>query len=231
MFTLHDIVICLGSFTILISFVMAVYVRKKTDYKYLQLFYFEPLIGLLISVNAFVHLHFSIYNFKLTFLFQDILLIGDILFWTYFFFNQAKKNRLKRFIKIIFLIIGVMIITSFYLKGNYTPNFFFYSISNLWKSTLCLLYYNSIFSANPNLHLKKDPTFWIVTGIFFYSSLTLPHYSLHFYLKEHLSVELMNNVFAFTNISIVVMHIIFMKAYICILKEEKNLTQCLHFLI
>jgi len=220
MFTLHDIVICLGSLTILVSFVMAVYVRKKTDYKHLQLFYFEPLIGLLISINAFLHLYFSIYNSKFTFFLQDVFLVADVLFWTYFFFSQFKENKSKKSLRIIFLLIGILITLSFFLNENNNPNFFFYSISNLWKTVLCLIYYNSLFSAKPTLYLKRDPTFWIVTGIFLYSSLTLPHYSFHFYLKKYLSSELMNNVFAFTNISIIVMHIIFIKAYRCLSNKK-----------
>ena len=219
MFTLHDIVICLGTFTILVSFVMAVYVRKRTGLKYLQIFYFCPLIALLISINTLPYFYFDLFSSRVLFFLQNLLFLLDLLFWNIFFVFILKDKKEKIILKVAVFLLFLFLAILYYYENFFRPLFLIFSVSNLWKSFMCIVYYNSLFNSKPNLLIRKEPLFWIITGLFFFSNITLPQYSLHDYLKKQLPLELSNNLFSSTNISIIIMHLLFIKAYTCLLNK------------
>jgi len=219
--TLHDIIICLGSFVILLSFIMAVYVSFITKKKYLFHFYFCPLLGLLISVNSIQISYLKHLNPNISFLLQNLLLSFELIFWNFFFLSMFEKKPSYFRKNFLFFLLPFVIL---YYKDIFSrPIFLMYSIFNLWKCFFCLIHFYSLFKRKSVIPIQNDSSFWIITGLFFYSAFTLPEYSLHDYLRNNLNSILMSNLFASTNIAILIMHILFIKAYLCQLQEKKIL--------
>lgn len=47
----------------------------------------------------------------------------------------------------------------------------------------CLVFYYQILNLSVDINLQKRPSFWIVTGIFFYSIISIPYYLLTTYIS------------------------------------------------
>ncbi|MBK7885345.1 MAG: hypothetical protein IPJ81_17355 [Chitinophagaceae bacterium] len=74
-------------------------------------------------------------------------------------------------------------------------------------------YYKLLNNAEPTLKLWTDPTFWIVTGLFLYATITLPIFALKDYLLFNFGIYAAYYSFAFTNVIVIVEYLLFIKAF------------------
>lgn len=222
MYTLENIVIWIGTGVILISFIMALFIRRyKHIPYYMKSFYVYPLIALLISINTILFRYFNLYPAYALYFLQKNLLIIDFIFFGLFSNYLLRYNRYKNFIKIIFAIFAIATIYFTYSYDIDKPVYRAHVAVNLGKCLFCLFYFNSLFNDKDVLQLKKEPSFWIVTGVFFYSSITLPAYAIYDYLRANLSKFLSDGIFAATNMAIIIMHILFIQSYMCSARYKK----------
>lgn len=220
MHSLYDIIIWIGTGFIIISLLFSFFFCDSRKYHYLTHFYLITLITFLTSLNAIFGFLLHYYTKTYFISCQNILFILDAIFWYFFFIALLKFNLFT--IKKIMLFLIVLIIVLRVYTGVSSPNFQVHAFSNLVKLILCLLYFNELFKTNLRLDLKSDPAFWIVTGLFFYCAVSFPVYAIHDHLKEKLGNALAGNIFATTNIAIIIMHLLFIKACICSIQVRKT---------
>ena len=216
MTVLHYMVIWIGTFVILVSFVLSLLLNKKFRIRnYMKGFYILPLIALLLSVNTIFNILFHAYNNKHFFLLQYSLSILDLIFWRVFFVNLFTNIKDVNKVKLFFLIVLILTSILFFLNDWGNPNFQAISIFNFCKTLFCILYFYKLFKDIPEKNITLEPSFWIVTGLFFYSGLSIPFYSLHNYIKSNTPLFISTNIFAISNMLIIIMHLFFIKAYLC----------------
>jgi hypothetical protein len=88
----------------------------------------------------------------------------------------------------------------------------------------CIYFYHKLFKDLPTKNIKSEPSFWIVTGLFFYSCLSVPFYTLNEYMRSSFTRIVYTNIFSISNILIIIMHLFFIKAYICTIRLHKALS-------
>lgn len=217
---LNNIVIWGGTFVVLISFIMAVYISKNTRV-YMKGFFFCPLVSLLVSTNSISSRFLFLYSTEINFRIQSILHLCDLLFWGIFFIKLLDDNRESRRIIILFTLTFLVSSYLLYFNNTINPNLHIHALVNLCKTIFGILFYNKLFKDLPYQNILLEPSFWIVTGLIFYSTLSLPFYALNSYIKEQFIPTISYNIFSISNILIIIMHLFFIKAYLCTIHLHK----------
>ena len=221
---LYQAIIWVGTFVLFISFLFALIINNRYGSKiYMKGFYLYPLLGLCLSANTILSTIFFIYNPIDYFLLQFLLLLFDLIFWIIFFLTIFKDDDASIKIKYIFSITLLISLVSFLFNNLDKPNLHTVSIFNICKVFFCIIYYNKLFNDKPIQNIKTEPLFWIVTGLFFYASLSIPFYTLNFYIRSQFSLIIASNIFSISNVLIIIMHLFFLKAYLCIVRQYRVL--------
>jgi len=120
----------------------------------------------------------------LTFISNTIISLVEFLVYYYFFLkiihNKAVIKLMKLFRVAFVSIIIIFTITSFNLQIN--QNYYSSNILTVMEFMLllppCFVYFYQLFKSDPIIILTQRPSFWIVTGIFFYTLISIPYYLL-----------------------------------------------------
>jgi hypothetical protein len=126
--------------------------------------------------------------------------------------NDRKKSKK---IKILFLSTLLIAVYLIYFNSTNTPNLHIHALSNICKTIFCIFFYNKLFKNTPHQNILLEPSFWIVTGLIFYSCLSLPFYALNSYIRQQFVPVISYNIFSISNMLIIIMHLFFLKAYLC----------------
>jgi hypothetical protein len=141
-----------------------------------------------------------------TYIINSISFLCELLAY-FFFFQQMLQNRL------IEKIIGVLRVVFIGLTFFHLLNLLFFHIQITGKGDTyylgtieffflivpCLFYFAELFSNPSAKSLFKRPSFWITTGIFFYTFVSIPYYFIGPYLyisKYQFSTELIALLFS-----------------------------------
>lgn len=184
-------------------------------------FFFYPLIALLVSANSICSAILFLYAKEINFFIQSFLQLCDLLFWTIFFSRIFIKGKEIRKIKFLFLCTMIITIYLLYFNRTGTSNLHIHALSNLCKTIFCISFYNRLFKTPPDQNLLLEPSFWIVTGLIFYSCLSVPFYALNDYIKQNFVEIISYNIFSISNMLIIIMHLFFIKAYLCTIRLHR----------
>ncbi len=111
----------------------------------------------------------------------------ELLVYFYFFKKVLKGNRIKVILTRLAVIYSVIIIIFLATKFVFDTNRYSYiayitgAIEFIFLLVPCIYYFLHLFKANSSLPLTDRPSFWIVTGIFFFSLISIPYYLLNRY--------------------------------------------------
>lgn len=116
---------------------------------------------------------------------NTLVVIIELFVYTMFFRLLIKPSTFKVILKIPFLIFLtleiIFLITNFsFLTNRYR---YIYSLLSVFEFLIlippCLIYYYDLFNSDSEIKLFKRPSFWIITGIFFFSVISIPFYLLN----------------------------------------------------
>lgn len=168
------------------------YQRKNTIGQFF-LFYIIFDITILILDEYFAH--FSNLTNKegnlFVYITNSLIFVCELL--VYFFFFQ--KTLQSKSIKKIMPVLGVffIVLTSFYLlhtifyqvpKMGFIDMNYLGVIEFVFLIVPCIFYFSELFIKPSEKKLLKRPSFWITTGIFFYSFISIPFFFISDYLAE-----------------------------------------------
>ncbi len=181
-------------------------------------FFLCPLIGLLVSINSICWIFFSPFPIKLSFTIQTYLFLADLFFWFYFFIQilNNKKDRAQ-----LTILLAITLVFAFYLlflSTVGTNNLHIVALTAICKTVFCIFFFYKLFKNLFYQNILKEPAFWIVTGLIFYSTLSLPFYGLNSYLRSQFSPLVSSTSLAVSNMLIIIMHLFFIKAYLCTIR-------------
>lgn len=161
--------------------------RKETSY---NLFIIYTAMSFLISLPInrimvyllnFKRMEYTIYLETMNTLFALI----EICAFLYFFMYTLKLKFIKQFV-LLFLAIFIGVCILFFLKISLTKDITIFDIESYsykinWFEfsillAFCLLYFYQLLIQETDkiFHLHQSPSFWIVSGLFFYCIVSLP---------------------------------------------------------
>lgn len=164
----------------------------------LSVFYFESMIGYAKAINNFSSLiHVSFFSFFIQRVTPNLTK------------NQSIRLNLFR-IAMVLVFIYFLITNDSFQKANLS-----FSLINTVLLFYTIVYYIQIFKGIPNLDLLKTPSFWIVTGVFFSSSLLIPVCTAY----DLFPLSYFSNTILLLNIALIspfiILHVFLIKAFLC----------------
>lgn len=184
-------------------------------------FFLYPQIALLVSINSICGSLLSLYPINLFFTIQSYLFLVDLFFWCLFFLQILNDKKDGNKITILF---SITLFTAFYLlffSKVDKSNLHIVALSAICKTIFCIFFFYKLFKNLYYQNILKEPAFWIVSGLIFCSCLSLPFYGLNSYIKLQFPPLIASNIFSVSNMLIIIMHLFFIKAYICTIRVHK----------
>lgn len=117
-----------------------------------------------------------------------LIALTELLVYFYFFNTILPYNKIKKIIKILAVFFVIIIISYITTEFSFLTNRLSYityligAIEFIFLLPPSLFYFYKILTVNSEIALLKRPTFWIVTGIFFYSLISIPYYLINRYV-------------------------------------------------
>lgn len=113
---------------------------------------------------------------------NQLISLAELLVYYFFFFHIIQNKiiiRLMKITRMIFIFVIVIAITthfSFLTKRYSYISLLTGCLEFLFLLPPCFVYFYEILKNNPAINLYQRPSFWIVTGIFFFSVMSVPYY-------------------------------------------------------
>lgn len=188
---------------------------------YMSNFYWYSFVAAVTASVDFLHLHFGIITDKVFFIFDGILSLFHFSFLALFVYNILPNKRNVKYAKLLFFAFLVLMSFCLLIKTLYfsiVP-----TLSSLGLVLFCCIYYLQLFKEMPTINLLKEPSFWIINGIFSCMCITIPLYSFWGFLSNNLPKELLGFLGGIGAFAYGAMHIFFIKAYLlCSIRVQKD---------
>jgi len=127
---------------------------------------------------------------KNNFIYGSNAWISAVELWVYyyFFFRVIQNSIVKRIMKILLIIFTTVFVVLAIFKIYESDSIRYTSeiigaAEFLFLLLPCFTYYFELLAIKTTEDLFKRPSFWIVTGIFFYSAISIPYYLIGNFLQ------------------------------------------------
>jgi len=159
-----------------------------------KVFFLYISFDFLISIFDYYLMYFSdipkYQTFAFIYISNALISAVEICVYYYFFFHVLRSVSVKRAMKFLLIAYGFIFAGLMMLKDHKADSY--RHISGIIGATEflfvlfpCLIYYFELFSIKTSEDLLKRPAFWIVTGIFFYSVVSIPYYLIYNFLQTN----------------------------------------------
>lgn len=142
----------------------------------------------------------------------------EMMVFSHFFYHILKNLLIRRIILLMvilfivyFLLFLLLSISNHGLESEMVQQA--YTVENLLLAIPCVCYFIELFKKNLTLSLKKEPAFWIVTGLSFFLACTLPLSLVEPYLMKNNHV-LWTKVYPLHYIFYILFFLLVLKAYL-----------------
>ncbi|HVU53708.1 MAG TPA: hypothetical protein VHD83_01580 [Puia sp.] len=212
----------------LVAFIIAVcYCYRSLNPSYLRIFplYLFVSIAVELLVNSYLRIfgiqpfgsrqdyaRTAIYNLYTPF---------ELFAFAWFLFRIIQSPQIKRLlIASLMLFCLFFIIYSLQTDIGKTLNVIAIVLESLIIIIPCLTWYRELFTRNEPVNLLKEPSFWLVTGIFFYLATIIPFYVTSFYLNSHGLLGVAKSLSSINNFSLVITYMLFIKGFTCRIRRS-----------
>ncbi len=196
-------------------------IGSKTIPTYLRGFYWYSIIGALTSLMLLSSIFFSPIRIPMFSRINSVTLIFHFSFLTFFIFRILKNDRVVTFLKVCFWIILFLLIVSIANDVYFDTCSLSFCVANVSLFLFCLFYYYQILHFIPAVSILKEPSFWIITGIFIGMGLSFPMIIFLDFFSLNTSLQLKREIQFLGNLPYIVMHLCFIKAYLCSSQIQK----------
>lgn len=150
---------------------------------------------------------FTLYNFYTVF---------ETFAFTWFLFQVIRSGSIKR-IAILLLFLFILFFTKSALTAGLGSSI--NDLAVLFESviviTLCLTFFRELFSRPEPVDLLKEPSFWLVTGIFFYLATIFPLFLTRPWLLDQGLAKVVKSLYSINNFALSVTYMLFIKGFTC----------------
>jgi hypothetical protein len=152
---------------------------------------------------------------------NSLIFFLALLIYYHFFFLTIQNSfvhRILKLLKVVFIIIIIIFVTTEFKFMTTRHSYVSYMIcvtGFLFLIIPCFVYYYELFRNDPSINLYQRPSFWIVTGIFFYSVTSIPYFLINrFVFESHYENAFLINLFLF-NLPCIINFIFLTIAFLC----------------
>jgi len=211
---------------LLALFLGTIYCYRKGQPVYLWIFplYLFVSIAIEIVANPFLIPIFNLLAFS-----SHQAQTGDVIynFYTVFetfvfaaFFLQVIRSTSMKHLTILLLSLFAFFFTrSSLVNGLYIINDPAILFECAIIIILCLTFFKELFARPEPIDLFKEPSFWLVTGIFFYLAAIFPLFLLMAWLRSHGQYKIYESLYSINNFALCVTHLLFIKGFTCRTKK------------
>ncbi|MEP7107110.1 MAG: hypothetical protein ABI760_03995 [Ferruginibacter sp.] len=184
-------------------------------------FYWYSFVAFILVLFDLLQKYFSIASKNVYDLFYSILLLFHFIFLSLFIYRVLPNKKNSKYLKLLFFLFLLVILFCLFTNDLSIPQSTAYAFTNLGLVLFCCFYYLQLFDEMPTVNLLKEPAFWIISGIFFCMCATIPLNSLRGYLLDNIPYEIYLSMGGIGFFAYGVMHLFFIKAYLCSTSQPK----------
>lgn len=196
---------------------------KVVDRSMKGFFYYSLLAFCFCSIE-FIDILIEFVDFdKEIYLLKIISIFIHFFFFSFFFlrlFLLSKAQKVLFYLIAVFTILLLFAASIDYQRGGGHLSF---TVANSFLIYCCLTYYYYLFNQPPDTDILRMSSFWVVSGIFFSMSVSLPLFFIEQigYLREN--DDVFRYLIGIGGVFYGVFHLFLVKAYRCImLKQDEN---------
>jgi hypothetical protein len=149
----------------------------------------------------------------------NIFTLFELLYFSYFLFKLIESKITKRVVQILNSFFIFYFIVSIIKNGvniSSTPFVLFESIILIIP---CIIYFKELFKKLNIVNIRREPSFWMVTGILFYFFILIPTILLSAYYYYQNMNDVAGSLYAISNYSQLISYVLFIIAMTCRRKE------------
>jgi hypothetical protein len=174
----------------------------------IELFANRPLITLF-------KFHFSPEQLLLRFPIYNLFTVFETLAFSYFLFLIIRSRQIKKISFLLLALFLLFFIQSSLKDGLQHTNDLAVVFESIIIVILCLTFFRELFTRSEPIDLLKEPSFWLVTGIFFYLTVIFPLFLADSYLKSHGLIKVAQGLYSINNFALCVTYLLFIKGFTC----------------
>ena len=196
-----------------ISLVASIFILPKKDVpRYLKLFplfLFMTLVVELIGATFMARNNAPLYNF---------ITIFEFVFYLYIIKEIIHNRGVKNAIIALMILYPILALSNIFFvqRSIYRWHVTTYSVGCLAITLCCIYYFFELFNSNVFVNLKREPAFWIITGLLFFYTCSFPIFGFANFISG-LSV-IAKNIGAVLVIINVILYILFAVGFLCRMK-------------
>lgn len=212
-----------------LAFVVGVfYCYRTVNPPYMRIF--PGYLFISLAIEVFVNhyflllLHskpFGIHQQYATLTLYNLFTPFELFMFSWFLFQVIQSSLIKKV-----LIISLILFSFFFI---------FYSVQTdigkknnvigvVLESVIiiipCLAYYRELFTRSEPVNLLREPSFWLVTGIFFYLATIIPFYVASSYFVDHGMAGVAKSLSSINNFALVITYMLFVKGFTCRIRKS-----------
>ncbi len=202
-------------------FVSLCLVNRGNIPSYMKGFYWYPLVGVISIFPAFITINFS-YGFdELATAVHKISILFHFSFLGVFIIKALPGKKNTKSLNFLFAAFLSFLLLFLLTEDINEEHGHIFAFANFGLIIYCLIYYYHLFNRAPTFNLLVEPSFWIITGVFFTMSVHIPILLTIDYLHRKISIGNYRLLFCVTMLCYSVMHLFFIKAFLCSIRTQK----------
>jgi hypothetical protein len=207
--------------------VAILYCYRSFNPAYLRVFpvYLFVSIGIEALVNPYVSKLFDFRPFASHQLYimnisYNIFTLFELFIFSYFLFQVVRSLRIKKIIIVLMCLFSVFFIQYPLLEGLGAFSNMAVALESIIIIIPCLTYFRELFTRTEPVDLWREPSFWLVTGIFFYLATIFPLYMTRSYLLAHGLIAVSKSLSSINNFALSITYLLFIRSYTCRIKKS-----------
>lgn len=187
--------------------------------EYMKNFYWYPLVGSCIGLIWFLGIMKLVPESLFNYL-NALSLIFHFSFLSGFIFKVVHNKAFQIYLLMIFWTFQILI-AFFLFRDFYSNASTAFVLTNLGLFLFCMVFYCDLFNYIPTYSLFKEPSFWIITGIFCGACFNIPILLFGKHLFD-ISKDLYRTVGWLAPFGYIVMYLFFLKGLRCSIPIPKK---------
>ena len=203
-------------YAIALSLLASLFIVSSKDIPpFLKLFPFFLFLTLLVELTgAFLMAtnNTPLYNF---------FSIFEFIFYLYIIKNIIHNKRIRKIITIVMVLYPIAaLINIFFILGSVNKlHITTYSLGCLLIVIFSIYYFYELFKSTASVNLKREPAFWIITGLLFFYTCSFPIFGF----ANFISAVIAKNIGGVLVIINVILYVLFAVAFLCRTRIQRSL--------
>jgi hypothetical protein len=145
-------------------------------------------------------------------------------FYLFLLYNIIQNPRFRKVILYCICFYPVLVIANISLIQVNTFHSITYAFGCLLIVTVCIYYFLELFQYSKSIDLKREPAFWMCSGLLFFYCCSFPLFGLLNFIHD-VSGVIMRNLASIVMILNILLYSAFIVAFLCNLKAKNELAK------